>query len=154
MAHEMDTPLAWVMSRDAEIRRVIALNLRKRGMRCAELTAPPGESEPPAAMPQVIILDVEPGGGLDWETARTLRRVAWLQGVPLVVIVAAMLPASQLAALSPVYAVRRPLALDELLTQVRVALAGAASQGAASQGAASRGAAQEGGKGVLRGRNG
>ena len=63
MAHEMGTPLAWVMSRDAEIRRVIALNLRKRGMRCAELTAPPGESEPPAVKPQVITLDVEPGAG-------------------------------------------------------------------------------------------
>ena len=119
----MGTPLARVMSRDAEIRRVIALNLRKRGMRCAELTAPPGEPEPRAVKPQVIILDVEPGGGLDWETARTLRRMAWLQGVPLVVIVAAMLPASQLAALSPVYAVRRPLALDELLGQVRQSLA-------------------------------
>ena len=123
MAHETGTPLAWVMSRDAEIRRVIALNLRKRGMRCAELTAPPGESEPPAVKPQVIILDVEPAAGLDWETAHTLRRISWLQGVPLVVVVAATLPASQLAALIPIYAVHKPLALDELLAQVRQSLA-------------------------------
>ena len=139
MAHEMDTPLAWVMSRDAEIRRVIALNLRKRGMRCAELTARPGESEPPAVRPQVIILDVEPGGGLDWETARTLRRVAWLQGVPLVVIVAAMLPASQIAALSPVYAVRRPLALDELLARVRESMANTGGATIGQEGGDSRG---------------
>ena len=63
------------------------------------------------------------GGGLDWETAHTLRRIAWLQGVPLVVVVAAMLPASQLAALSPIYAVHKPLAMDELLAQVRQSLA-------------------------------
>ena len=39
------------------------------------------------------------------------------------VIVAAMLPASQLAALSPICAVHKPLALDELLAQVRQSLA-------------------------------
>ena len=58
-----------------------------------------------------------------------MRRIAWLQGVPLVVIVAAMLPASQLAALSPIYAVHKPLALDELLAQVRQSLAQAGLPG-------------------------
>ena len=118
----MNTSLAWVMSRDAEVRQVIALNLCKRGMRCVELTGTGGSALPPVK-PQVMVLDIDPEIGLDWGTARTLRRMPWLRGVPLIPIAAVMPLAGQLAALNPVYPVRKPLAMDELLAKVRESLA-------------------------------
>jgi hypothetical protein len=61
----MNTSLAWVMSRDAEVRQVIALNLSKRGMQCVELNGTGGSALPPVK-PQVMVLDIDPEIGLDW----------------------------------------------------------------------------------------
>jgi DNA-binding response OmpR family regulator len=116
----MDALVAWVISRDPDMRRVIELNLCRRSIRCIDVTL--GEMGVPSFKPQVIILDVDPPAGLDWEAARALRRTNSLHAVPLIVIATASPAASQLEALKPVFHVRKPLAMDELLAVVRECL--------------------------------
>jgi DNA-binding response OmpR family regulator len=129
----MSVPLAWIVSADPDVRRLIELNLCKRGMRCLAMTAA-AECDRRPAPPQVIVLDIDPAAGLDWETAHAWRHVLWLHDVPLLVISAVMPPASELAALRPVYVVRKPLAVDELLEKVRESLVdGAETQGTAQE---------------------
>jgi CheY-like chemotaxis protein len=103
----MDALVAWVISRDPEMRRVIDLNLCRRSIRCIDVAL--GETRAPSLKPRFIILDVDPPAGLDWETARVLRRTYSLQDVPLIVMATASPAASQLA-LKPIFHVRKPLA--------------------------------------------
>lgn len=110
----MDAPVAWVISHDLDMRRLIELNLERRGFCTVEITTP---SEPgaPAIRPHMIILDIDPAVGPDWETARTLRQTPGFQAVPLLFITPTLPAASQLIALEPFFWVRKPLAMGDLL---------------------------------------
>jgi DNA-binding response OmpR family regulator len=109
----MNVPVAWVISHDADMQRVIELNLCKRGLRCIAS----GPAELPAVKPRLVILDVDPSTELDWGTARNLRRD--LPGVPMILIATQGPTASQLAALEPVFYVHKPMSIDELLDVIR-----------------------------------
>jgi DNA-binding response OmpR family regulator len=129
----MSVPLAWIVSADPDVRRLIELNLCKRGMRCLAMTTA-AECDRQPAPPQVIVLDIDPAAGLGWETATTMRRRPCLASAPLIVIADALPSASQLAALSPAYLVHKPLAVDELLARVRLSLVDVAeTQGTAQE---------------------
>ena len=65
----MNVPVAWVISPDADIQRVIELSLCKRGLHCI----PSEPAEAPVVRPQVVVLDVNPSTGLDLDTAHTVR---------------------------------------------------------------------------------
>jgi len=117
----MDSRVVWVMCGDAEMRRLIELNLRKRALCCRPAPSLDG-SQPLAERPDVIILDVGPPAGPGWQTARALRGARGLEGVPIILLVEAAPPASRLAELGPVRLARKPLAMDELLALVRQCL--------------------------------
>jgi DNA-binding response OmpR family regulator len=113
----VNVPVVWIISHDADMQRIIELNLCKRGLRCIGS----GPAEPPAVRPRLVLLDVDPSTGLDWGTARKLRRD--LPGVPMVLIATQGPTPRQLAALEPVFHVHKPMSIDELLAVVRAAQA-------------------------------
>jgi hypothetical protein len=117
----MEAPVAWVISRDPEMRRLILLNLNRRGLPSSGTSAL-GDPHPPLIQPQVVILDVDPF--VERETAHTLRRTPWLRGVPFILIITAKPAASELAALEPVRCAHKPLDMAELLTLIRESLTG------------------------------
>ena len=62
----MDVHKIWVISPDPDTRRLIGLNLNKRGFGVLE-TSPQDGLEPSGAEPQLIILDMDPPGESGWE---------------------------------------------------------------------------------------
>ena len=119
----MDAPIAWVISPDPDTRRLIGLNLSKRGL---DVTTAASQGEVPFsdAKPHVIILDVVLPDEVGWETAGALRESPQLQGVPLILVLAAAPSARWLIPLQPVHWVEKPLAVGALLALVRQGLAG------------------------------
>ena len=118
----MDVPLVWVISPDPDTRRLIGLNLSKRGLLILE-ASPQGSLALSGAKPHLIILDVDPPDESGWEAASELRQSPWLQGVPLTLLVATAPTARRLVPVQPVRWVEKPLAMDTLLALVRESLA-------------------------------
>ncbi len=118
----MDVPMVWVISPDPDTRRLIGLNLSKRGLRILE-ASPQGELALSGAKPHLIILDVDAPDESGWEAASALRQSPWLQGVPLILLLAAAPTASRLVPLQPVRWLEKPLAMDALLALVRESVA-------------------------------
>lgn len=114
--------MVWVISPDPDTRRLIGLNLSKRGLRVLE-ASPQGELAPSGDKPHLIILDVDPPHESGWEAASALRQSPWLQGVPLILALGAAPTASRLVPLQPVRWVEKPLAMGPLLALVRESVA-------------------------------
>jgi len=113
--------MVWVISSDPETRWLIGLNLSKRGLRMLEASTQ-GGLVPAGAKPHLIILDIDPPDESGWEAASALRHSSWLQGVPLILVLAAAPTASRLVPLRPVRWMEKPLAMDALLALVRESL--------------------------------
>jgi len=119
----MAVPTIWVISSDPEIRRLIALNLSKRGFRILEFALPissPPSGEPPRLI--ILDLDAESSDGFDWEAVETLRQHPVTQAVPVLLLLSAPPRAEQLSAFQPARWVEKPLAMDVLLRAVRESL--------------------------------
>lgn len=110
--------MVWVISPDPDTRRLIGLNLTKRGFRTLEVSS---QREVPLSSekPQLIVLDVDPLDESGWEAVEAVRHSPWAQGVPLVLLASAAPTANQLATLQPVHWVEKPLTMDALLALVR-----------------------------------
>ena len=118
----MDMPLVWVISSDSDARRLIGLNLSKRGLQTREIS-PKDELAPSGAEPHLIILDSDPAAKVDWRAATALRQDPRLREVPLLLILAAPPTSSRLVPLQPVRWVEKPLDMDALVSLVRESLA-------------------------------
>ncbi|HSR33501.1 MAG TPA: hypothetical protein VLY63_23285 [Anaerolineae bacterium] len=115
-------PMVWVISSDSDTRRLIGLNLSKRGL-CLQEMSSQGEMVRSGASPELIILDEDPHGRAGWKEAKALRRYPRLPDVPLILIVSTAPTPSQLVSLQPVRWVEKPLAMDILLALVQESLA-------------------------------
>jgi DNA-binding response OmpR family regulator len=122
--------MIWVVSPDSDTRRLIALNLSKRGLGVLEIRPQDGpvpldlaQDRPSCPEPQLIILDV---GSLDepgWKVAGALRQTLGIQGTTMILLLSAAPAAKRLASLQPVRWLEKPLAMDALLAQVWESLA-------------------------------
>jgi heterodisulfide reductase subunit C len=117
----MDKPVVWVISPHSNTRQLIGLNLSKRGFHTLEI--PQSSLALPDAKPDVVILDVDPPDELGGEGVRAIRQSPHLKGVPLILILADAPSISRLAPLQPIRWVKKPLAIDALLTTVQESLA-------------------------------
>ncbi len=117
----MDMPLVWVISSDSDARRLIGLNLSKRGLQTREIS-PQDELAPSGAEPHLIILDSGPDDRVDWRAATALRQDPRLREVPLLLILTAAPALSRLVPLQPVRWLEKPLAMDALVAEVRDSL--------------------------------
>lgn len=127
----MDVPMAWIISSDPDTRRLIGLNLSRRGFRTLD-ASPQDELAASGAKPHLIILDVNPPDESGWEAVGALRRSPWAQGVPLILLLASAPRASQITPFQPVRWVEKPLDMDTLLALVRESLGGQGSRWPAS----------------------
>ena len=118
----MDAPTVWIISPDPDTRRLIGLNLRKRGLRTVEVSTR-DELTRDGVKPDLIILEGAPSDESGVEAAGVLRRNGWLQGVPLILLLTSPPVTRQLVPLRPVGWVEKPLSMDALLAQVRECLA-------------------------------
>jgi len=114
----MDKPMIWVISPDPDTRRLIGLNLNKRGFDVLE-TSPQDGLVPSGAEPWLIILDMDPPDESGWEAASTLRQSPGLQETPMILLLSAAPAARRLVSLQPVRWLEKPLAMDVLLALVR-----------------------------------
>lgn len=113
--------MVWVISSDPDTRRLIGLNLSRRGLRMLEASTQVG-LVPSGAKPHLIILDIGAPDESGWDAASALRHSPGLQGVPLILVLAAAPTASRLVPLRPVRWMEKPLAMDALLALVRECL--------------------------------
>lgn len=133
----MDVHKIWVISPDPDTRRLIGLNLNKRGFDVLEASPqdrlPPfggvypersrgAQDRPSGAEPLLIILDMEPPGESGWEAASALRQSPGLQETPMILLLSAAPAARRLISLQPVRWLEKPLAMDALLALVRESL--------------------------------
>lgn len=116
-----DAPKIWIISPDPDTRRLIGLNLNKRGLGVLE-TSPQDRLEPSGREPQLIILDMDQPDESDWEAANALRRRPGIQETPMILLLAAAPSARRLVPLQPVRWLEKPLAMDALLDLVRQSL--------------------------------
>jgi len=129
--------MIWIISPDPDTRRLIGLNLDKRGFGVLETSpqdrlAPFGgvypersrgaQDRPSGAEPLLIILDVEPPGESGWEAASALRQIPGLQETPMILLLSAAPATRRLVPLQPVRWLEKPLAMDALLALVRESL--------------------------------
>ena len=117
--------MVWIISADSDCRRLIGLNLGKRGLRTLEIGMRDGLTLD-YAQPDLIILDADPSAapnGPVWEVGSALRRNGRLREVPLILILPTLPTAGQLAPLQPVRWVEKPLSMGSLLALVREGLA-------------------------------
>jgi DNA-binding response OmpR family regulator len=114
----MDAPLVWVISSDFDTRRLIALNLDKRGYRVREA---PSQNELATSdeVPQLIVLDMNPPAESWRDAALALRQRDNSRKPPLILILPAAPTTRQLRDLQPVYWIEKPVAVDALLAVVR-----------------------------------
>ena len=118
----MEASTIWIISPDSQTRRLIGLNLTKRGFQTLEM-APSQELPSSCERPQLVILDVEPPDESGWEVVRVLRQQPQTREVPLILLLSAAPTTGQLSACQPVHWVEKPLAIDALLALVRESLA-------------------------------
>jgi DNA-binding response OmpR family regulator len=117
----MDVHKIWVISPDPDTRRLIGLNLNKRGFGVLE-TSPQDGLVPSGTEPLLIILDVDPPDEAGWEAASTLRQSPGLQETPMILLLSAAPATRRLVPLQPVRWLEKPLAMDGLLALVRQSL--------------------------------
>ncbi|MCK4449865.1 MAG: response regulator transcription factor [Anaerolineae bacterium] len=117
----MDVHKIWVISPDPDTRRLIGLNLNKRGFGVLE-TSPQDGLVPSSAEPLIIILDMDPPDESGWEAASVLRQSPGLQETPMILLLSAAPAARRLVPLQPVRWLEKPLAMDVLLALVRESL--------------------------------
>ena len=117
----MTTPLIWDISPHADTRRLIGLNLSKRGFHVLEASSH-HDLVPPSARPHLIILDVELPDESDWDVVRDLRSSPQLQRIPLILLVGEVPATSRLDPFRPVQWVAKPAAIDTLLAVVQKSL--------------------------------
>ncbi|MEE9617595.1 MAG: hypothetical protein V3T90_11420 [Anaerolineae bacterium] len=130
----MDVHKIWVISPDPDTRRLIGLNLDKRGFGVLETSPQDGlvpfggvypersrgaQDRPSGTEPLIIILDVDPPDESGWEAANTLRQSPGLQETPMILLLSAAPAARRLVPLQPVRWLEKPLAMDVLLALVR-----------------------------------
>ena len=125
----MDVHKIWVISPDPDTRRLIGLNLSKRGFGVLETSPQDGlvpfgfaQDRPSGAKPLIIILDVDPPDESGWEAASVLRQSPGLQERPMILLLSAAPAARRLVPLQPVRWLEKPLAMDALLALVRESL--------------------------------
>jgi len=133
----MDEPMIWVISPDPDTRRLIGLNLSKRGFGVLETSLQDGpvpfggvypersrgtQDRPSGAEPLLIILDVDPPDESGWEAASALRQSPGLQETPMILLLSAAPATRRLVPLQPVRWLEKPLAMDGLLALVRQSL--------------------------------
>jgi CheY-like chemotaxis protein len=133
----MDVHKIWVVSPDPDTRRLIGLNLSKRGFGVLETSPRDGlvpfggvypersrgaQDRPPSAEPLIIILDVDPPDESGWEAASALRQSPGLQETPMILLLPTAPAAKRLIPLQPVRWLEKPLAMDALLALVRESL--------------------------------
>jgi len=117
----MDVHKIWVISPDPDTRRLIGLNLSKRGFGVLE-TSPQDRLVPSGTEPLIIILDVDPPDESGWEAASALRQSPGLQETPMILLLSAAPTTRRLVPLQPVRWLEKPLAMDVLLALVRQSL--------------------------------
>ena len=117
----MDVHKIWVISPDPDTRRLIGLNLNKRGFGVLE-TSPQDGLVPSSAEPLIIILDMDPPDESGWEAASVLRQSPGLQGTPMILLLSAAPTARRLVPLQPVRWMEKPLDMNALLALVRQSL--------------------------------
>ena len=117
----MDVHKIWVISPDPDTRRLVGLNLSKRGFGVLE-TSPQDGLVPSGAEPLIIILDVDPPDESGWEAASVLRQSPGLQGTPMILLLSAAPTARRLVPLQPVRWMEKPLDMNALLALVRQSL--------------------------------
>ena len=113
----MDLPMIWIISPDLDARRLIGLNLKKRGFGVLE-TSPQDRPESCCVEPQLIILDMDQPDESGWEAASALRRGLGVQATPMILLLSAAPMARRLVPLQPVRWLEKPLAMDALLALV------------------------------------
>lgn len=113
----MDLPVIWIISPDLDARRLIGLNLKKRGLGVLE-TSPQDRPESFNVEPQLIILDMDLPDESGWEAASALRRGPGVQATPIILLLSAAPTARRLVPLQPVRWLEKPLAMDALLALV------------------------------------
>lgn len=110
--------MVWIISPDPGTRRLVGLNLSKRGFHTLEISS----RDAPACsgtQPHLIILDImDPPDESGWEVAGALRQNLGAESVPLILLLSAAPTLSQLATLQPVRWVEKPLAIDALLAVI------------------------------------
>jgi len=115
----MDASMIWVISSDPDTRRLIGLNLSKRGLGVLEVSSQGKlQDRPSRAKLQLIILDINQPDESGWEVADALRQSSETQGVPIILLLPTAPADRQLAPLQPVRWLEKPLAMDALLAQV------------------------------------
>jgi DNA-binding response OmpR family regulator len=114
--------MVWVISSDSDTRRLIGLNLSKRGLGHQEMPSQKDIAASDAA-PHLIILDENAHGEMCWKEVQALRQNPRFLDVPLILILSAAPAPSLLLPLQPVRWVEKPLSMDVLLSQVQRSLA-------------------------------
>jgi heterodisulfide reductase subunit C len=123
---QMDGPTIWVISPHPNTRQLIGLNLSKRGYHTLEVSCEVsscGDLELPEEKPDAVVLDIDLPGELDETAIQDLRARGELWQVPLLLVLADVPSKSRLAQLQPIQWVRKPLAIDALLTTLSKAMA-------------------------------
>jgi heterodisulfide reductase subunit C len=97
----MGAAIVWVISPHASTRQVVGLNLNRRGYQPLEASSP-RDLHQAEAHPDLVIVDIDPPYGSDWETAGLLRQHPTLEAVPLILMLADAPASGRLAPLQPV----------------------------------------------------
>jgi heterodisulfide reductase subunit C/CheY-like chemotaxis protein len=113
----MNVPLVWVISPHAATRQMLGLNLSKRGLRTLE-AAQLSELRADDALPQLIVVDIEPPDESGWAVVDAARQMPALRRVPLVLLVTHAPTMGRLLALRPARWVQKPTDTDILLSEI------------------------------------
>ena len=114
----MDGSTVWIISCDPDTRRLISLNLNRRGFQIQEFLSQ-GERPSSEGGPQLIIGDAGLLDEPDWEAIGALRRLPSTKEMPLILLLADAPAASRLAPFQPVRWFEKLLAIDALLLVAR-----------------------------------
>ncbi len=118
----MSQPVIWVISSDPDIRRLIAMNLKKRGLHILGTTPEEGILLP-GPEPQLIILDLNTLEETEWRIASQLREKHGTDGTPIILLLSKAPPTRFLSSLQPARWLEKPLDMNALLSSIRVSLA-------------------------------
>lgn len=105
------------MGRDLEVRRLIRLNLHKRGLQAREVDSLVSVS-PASEAPDLIIVDVDTPYSQEWEEVRAWRQSQGGGEVPLIVLFSIAPSERYLASVAPAWWLEKPFAMESLLALV------------------------------------
>lgn len=118
----MNLPVIWVISSDPEIRRLITINLKKRGLHILDAT-PEADILLPGPEPQLIILDLNALEEPEWKIACRLREQHGTNGTTLILLLSKAPTTRFLSLLQPVRWLEKPLDMKALLSLIRLSMA-------------------------------